>query len=162
MTLEQDIRIFEGLRNKIGVSNPDFAKLAIAALYDYAAGAGIPMAPMSPYMRLWGGDIFMFPNYLMLPMYGNCLCYRIRPYDDDPERCLFDVWSLTTYPGRAGAGARGAAGCVRQGDTEHWGLIPRQDFSNSVGYTESRLSGKYEMSISNMHEELDRVIARYS
>ena len=62
MTLEQDVRIFEGLRNKLGVDNPDFAKLAIAALYEYAEGAGIPMAPMSPYMRLWGGGIFMFPT----------------------------------------------------------------------------------------------------
>ena len=70
----------------------------IGALYDYAAGAGIPMAPLSEEMLLWGGDVFMFPNYLMLPMYGNCLCYRSRPYNDDPEWCQFDVWSLTTYP----------------------------------------------------------------
>jgi len=171
MTLEQDIRIFEGLRNKAGVDNPDFPKLAIAALYEYAAGAGIPMAPMSAYTRLWGGDIFMFPNFLMLPMYGNCLSYRIRPYNDDPERCLFDVWSLTTYPAGQEPGRAELLGVFDKDDTEHWGLIPRQDFSNierqqrglhSWGFTESRLSSKFEMSISNMHEELDRVIARHS
>ncbi|MGW1029471.1 aromatic ring-hydroxylating oxygenase subunit alpha [Streptomyces sp. NPDC002577] len=168
MTLEQDVKIFEGLRNKIGVGSPDFAKAAIAALYEYAEGAGIPMAPMSEYTRLWGGDIFMFPNYLMLPMYGNCLSYRIRPYGDDPERCLFDVWSLTTYPVGQEPERAELLGVFDKEDTEHWGLIPRQDFSNierqqrglhSLGFEESRLSSHYEMSISNMHEELDRVIA---
>jgi phenylpropionate dioxygenase-like ring-hydroxylating dioxygenase large terminal subunit len=171
MTLEQDVKIFEGLRNKVGVDNPDFPKLAIAALLEYAVGAGIPMAPMSEYTRLWGGDIFMFPNFLMLPMYGNCLSYRIRPYGDDPERCLFDVWSLTTYPVGQEPGRAELLGVFDKQDTENWGLIPRQDFSNierqqrglhSVGFDELRLSSGYEMSISNMHEELDRVIAAYS
>ena len=98
MVLDNDVRVFEGLRNKVGVDRPDFGTAAVAALYDYAAGAGIPMAPLSEKMLLWGGDICIFPNYLMLPMYGNCLCYRSRPYNDDPEWCQFDVWSLTTYP----------------------------------------------------------------
>ena len=106
----------------------------------------------------------------MLPMYGNCLCYRIRPYNDDPERCLFDVWSLTTFPVGQEPERAELLGVFDSGDAEHWGLIPRQDFSNierqqrglrSIGFTESRLSSKYEMSISNMYEELDRVIARY-
>jgi nitrite reductase/ring-hydroxylating ferredoxin subunit len=168
MTLERDVQIFEGLRNKIPQDDPSFVQAAIAALYDYAEGAGIPMAPMGPAMQLWGGDIFMFPNYLMLPMYGNALCYRIRPYNDDPEWCVFDVWSLTTYPEGQEPERAELEGVYDKDDTENWGLIPRQDFSNierqqrglhSVGFNELRLSSQYELSISNMHEELDRTIA---
>lgn len=168
MTLENDLRIFEGLRNKIPSDDPKFTQAAIMALYEYAEGAGIPMAPMGPAMQLWGGDIFLFPNYLMLPMYGNCLAYRSRPYQDDPEWCIFDVWSLTTYPRGQEPERAELKGIFDKDDTENWGLIPRQDFSNierqqrglhSPGFTESRLSSRYELSISNMHEELDRTVA---
>jgi nitrite reductase/ring-hydroxylating ferredoxin subunit len=168
MTLDRDIQIFEGLRNKIGVDAPDFAQQAIASLYEYAAGAGIPMAPLSEKSRLWGGDIFMFPNYLMLPMYGNCLAYRIRPYNDEPERTLFDVWSLTTYPEGQEPERAELKGVFDKDDVENWGLIPRQDFGNierqqrglhSASYQASRLSAVYEKSIANMHHELDRYIA---
>ena len=48
-------------------------------------GAGIPMPPRNEGMRLWGGEVFVFPNFFVLPMYGNALSYRIRPYNDDPE-----------------------------------------------------------------------------
>jgi phenylpropionate dioxygenase-like ring-hydroxylating dioxygenase large terminal subunit len=168
MTLDRDVQIFEGIRNKVGVDNSNFAQEAIKALYDYAEGARIPMAPMSDSMRLWGGDIFLFPNYLMLPMYGNCLSYRIRPHRDDPEWCLFDVWSLTTYPEGQEPERAELLGIFDKEDAEHWGLIPRQDFSNierqqhglnSASYVHHRLSTKFERGIANMHEELDRVIA---
>jgi nitrite reductase/ring-hydroxylating ferredoxin subunit len=168
MTLDSDIRVFEGLRNKVGPDGSDFGRAAIAGLYDHAAGAGIPMAPFSEKMILWGGDIFMFPNYLMLPMYGNCLCYRSRPYNDDPEWCQFEVWSLTTYPAGHEPERAELLGVFDKEDTEHWGLIPRQDFSNieaqqrglhTLGIDHLRLSNKYEISIANMHEELDRRLA---
>ncbi len=167
MTLDSDVRVFDGVRNRVG-DHPDFSTAAIAALYDYAAGAGIPMAPLSEKMILWGGEIYMFPNYLMLPMYGNCLCYRSRPYNDDPEWCQFDVWSLTTYPVGQEPERAELLGVFDKEDTEHWGLIPRQDFSNieaqqrglhSMGFDHLRLSNKYEISIANMHEELDRRLA---
>jgi phenylpropionate dioxygenase-like ring-hydroxylating dioxygenase large terminal subunit len=170
MTLDNDVRLFEGLRNKLGSDNPDFANAAITALYEYAEGADIPMAPLSEKMILWGGEIYMFPNYLMLPMYGNCLCYRMRPYRDDPEWTQFDVWSLTSYPRGREPGRAQLLGVFDKEDTEHWGLIPRQDFSNierqqrglhSVGFEHLRLSRDYEKSITNMHEELDRRIASH-
>jgi hypothetical protein len=167
MTVDNDVRVFEGLRNKVE-DGPDFANAAIGGLYDYAAGAGIPMAPLSEKMVLWGGDIYMFPNYLMLPMYGNCLCYRSRPYNDDPEWCQFDVWSLTTYPAGQEPDRAELLGVFDKDDTDHWGLIPRQDFSNveaqqrglhTMGFDHLRLSNTYEISIANMHEELDRQLA---
>lgn len=168
MVLDNDVRVFEGLRNAIGNDRSDFGTAAIGALYDYAAGAGIPMAPLSEKMILWGGDICVFPNYLMLPMYGNCLCYRSRPYNDDPEWCQFDVWSLTSFPVGHEPERAELLGVFDKEDTEQWGLIPRQDFSNieaqqrglhAMGFEHLRLSNKYEISIANMHEELDRRLA---
>ena len=40
------------------------------------------MPPPSEHMAQWGAPVFIFPNTFMFPMYANCLCYRMRPYDD--------------------------------------------------------------------------------
>jgi hypothetical protein len=169
MAIDRDIQIFEGLKNRDGEGAPGtFSERAIAALYEYARGAGIPMPPMSEKMQLWGGDIYMYPNYLMLPMYGNCLVYRVRPHNDDPEWCLFDVWSLMTYPKGQEPERAALKGVFDKDDVENWGLIPRQDFSNierqqrglhSRSYRANRLSAVYEKSIANSHHEIDRYIA---
>ena len=167
MAIDRDVKVFQGVRRKAESGN--FASVALKALYDYSKGAGIPMAPYSSEkMRLWGGEILMFPNYFMLPMYGNSLAYRMRPYEDDPERCLFDVWSLTTYPEGEEPERAKLLGVFDKDDEDHWGLIPRQDFSNierqqrglhSMGFEHHRLSPLFEKTILNLHQELDRVIA---
>jgi phenylpropionate dioxygenase-like ring-hydroxylating dioxygenase large terminal subunit len=171
MALERDIHVLEALRTKIGADDPTFGQQAVKALYEHAEGAGIPMAPLSEKMQLWSGEIFVFPHYFMLPQFANCLCYRSRPYQDDPEKCLFDVWSLTTYPEGEEPERAELLGVFDKDDDEHWGLIPRQDFSNierqqrglhSHGYEHLRLSGRLEKSIINLHQELDRQIAARS
>ncbi len=168
MTLERDLRIFEGLRRRVPPGE-DFPTAAVAALYEYAAGAGIPMAPLSEAMSLWGGEVFLFPNYFMLPQFGNSLAYRIRPYNDDPECCRFEVWSLTTYPEGEEPGRAQLKGRFDRDDSDNWGLIPLQDFSNierqqrglhSRSFSELRLATEWERAISNMHEELDRYLSR--
>ena len=78
MTLERDIRIFEGVRRRVQPGE-DYPTAAVTALIDYASGAGIPMATNPESVRLWGGEVFVFPNFFMLPQFGNSLSYRIRP-----------------------------------------------------------------------------------
>jgi phenylpropionate dioxygenase-like ring-hydroxylating dioxygenase large terminal subunit len=167
MTLERDLHVFEGIRNRVPAGE-DFGQAAIAALYEYAAGAGIPMPPPGEHLKLWGGEVFLFPNYFVLPMFGNALAYRARPYNDDPECCRFEIWSLTTYPEGHEPGRARRALRFDKDDTEHFGLIPRQDMSNieriqrglhSRGFRESRLATEWERAVSNMHEELDRYLA---
>ena len=97
MTLKRDLDVFMGMRNRVP-EGADFPTAAIDALFEYWQGAGIPVPPRNEGMRLWGGEVFFFPNFFVLPMYGNALCYRIRPYGDDPECCRFEIFSLTTYP----------------------------------------------------------------
>jgi hypothetical protein len=168
MVLERDIRVFEGMRNRVP-EGQDFPTAAIGALFEYAAGAGIPMAPPGEGMRLWGGEVFVFPNFFVLPMYANALCYRIRPHNDDPECCRFEVWSLTTYPEGQEPGRARLKGRFAQDDTENWGLIPRQDFSNmerqqrglhSDSFKAMRLATEWEGAITNLHREVDRYIER--
>jgi len=169
MTLERDIHVFEGLTAKYDRYSPEFAAKAIDALFEYWEGAGIPAPRRDPeVMRLWGSDIFTFPNYTMLPQFTNALCYRVRPYNDDPEWCRFEVWSLTTYPEGQEPGRAELLGRFDKDDDDNWGLIPRQDFANlermqrgvrSRSVTEIILSEKWEQTISNMHQELDRRLA---
>jgi phenylpropionate dioxygenase-like ring-hydroxylating dioxygenase large terminal subunit len=168
MILERDLRVFEGLRNRVP-EGEDFPTAAIGALFEYAAGAGIPMMPPGDGMRLWGGEVFLFPNFFVLPMFANALCYRIRPHDDDPECCRFEVWSLTTYPEGQEPGRARLKGRFAQDDVDNWGLIPRQDFRNierqqrgmhSRSLTATRLAAEWERAISNMHDELDGYLSR--
>jgi nitrite reductase/ring-hydroxylating ferredoxin subunit len=167
MTLEREFRLFEGLRNKVP-EDQNFPSAALEAYYEYAEGAGIPLPPLEN-TRIWGGEVSLFPNFLMLPQYANCLSYRIRPYNDDPEWCRFEVWSLFADGELAGPPERPVCHRYEQDDTEHLGQIPRQDFSNierqqrglhTQSFDASRLYPENEKLISNMHRELDRYLAR--
>jgi nitrite reductase/ring-hydroxylating ferredoxin subunit len=166
MTLEREFRLFEGLRNRL--PDEEFPKRAVEAYYEYASGAGIPLPPVEN-TDIWGGEVAVFPNFLMLPQYGNCLSYRIRPYNDDPEWCRFEVWSLMTYAEGDEPRQRPVKHRYEQDDAEHLGEIPRQDFSNierqqrglrTPGFESTRLYPENEQLISNMHRELDRYLAR--
>ena len=169
MTLERDIHVFESVAHGMDTRDPAYTKRAIDALFEHWDGAGIPAPDRTPeVLKMWGGDIHLFPNYLMLPMYANSLAYRIRPYNNDPDWCRFEVWSLTTYPEGYDPGQLELTGRFDKDDVENWGLIPRQDFANlermqrgiknkSLGRT--TLSEKWEVTIANMHQELDRRLA---
>ena len=88
------------------------------------------MATTPESVRLWGGEVFLFPNFFFLPQFSNSLSYRIRPYNDDPEWCRFEVWSLTMPPDGEEPGRARLQGRYPPDDADNWGLIPRQDFSN--------------------------------
>ena len=62
--------------------------------------------------------------------HGNALAYRIRPYYNDPERCRFEVWSLTTWPESYPETRATLKGRFDKDDKQNWPLIPIQDFSN--------------------------------
>ncbi|MBK9468315.1 MAG: hypothetical protein IPO20_10320, partial [Gammaproteobacteria bacterium] len=42
---------------------------------------------------MWGGEIFIFPNVMILPHAGNAtVTYRVRPAGNDPDRCTFEIF----------------------------------------------------------------------
>ncbi len=165
MFLERDLHVLEGLRQSI---RPDESvrDAVVRAFREHNRNAGIPMREgVEKTSYWWGADCFVFPNLFFLPLYGNALAYRVRPYNNDPEWCRFEVWSLTTYPETYPQTRARLQGRYDTTDAEHWGLIPRQDFSNierqqrgihALGFPGMRLSAGWEAVISNMHLELDR------
>lgn len=169
MVLERDLNILRGLRHRLGPDD-DIGAEAARALREYAEGAGIPWTPsMEDSPVFWAGEVFLFPNMFFLPQFGNCLSYRVRPHNDDPEWCRFEVWSLTTYPESEPRPRAQLMGRFDKTDAEHWGLIPMQDFSNierqqaglhTTGFDSLRLATEWEAAISTMHVELDRRLAR--
>jgi hypothetical protein len=169
MVLERDLNVMRTLRHTLE-PGADVVAAAARALQQYARDSGIPWKEgMEESPLFWAGETFLFPNMFFLPQYGNCLSYRIRPYNDDPEWCRFEVWSLTTYPEVERRPRASLLGRFDKEDEENWGLIPRQDFSNierqqaglhTTGFDELRLATEWEAAISNMHYELDRRLAQ--
>jgi phenylpropionate dioxygenase-like ring-hydroxylating dioxygenase large terminal subunit len=170
MTLARDMHVIESLRTR-PYAQGQFGAALVQAIYEYAAGAGIPLPmPDDPAALIrWGGVFFVFPNFFILPQYGNALMYRSRPDRDDPEACYFELWSVTIPPAHEPAAKPSFSGVFAPDDASAWPQIPLQDFSNierqqrglhTVGFERMRLSEAYEQGISNMHRELDRYLSR--
>ena len=169
MTLARDVHVIEGLRNRPVPEGSTFGAEVVAAVYEYARGAGIPLPPPDPAaLARWGGVFFVFPNYFVLPQYGNALVYRVRPHGTDPESCLFELWSLSIPAEWDEVAPPERQGPFAPDDADHWPAIPLQDFSNierqqrglhSRGFEGPRLSHRYEAGITNMHHELDRYLS---
>jgi hypothetical protein len=169
MTLDRDLYVLEKLRHQLQPGD-NIADRAGQALREYAEGAGIPWTKgMEDTPLFFGSEVFVFPNHFYLPQYGNALSYRIRPWNDDPEWCRFEVWSLTRYPETEPRPRSESLGRFDKDDRDNWGLIPLQDFGNierqqrglhSQSFQELRLATEWEASISNMHFELDKYLAR--
>lgn len=61
-----------------------------------ASGAGWPDIDLNK-LAVAGSDWHVFPNQIFLMSAGGALCYRSRPDGDDPDSCIYDVWSLVRY-----------------------------------------------------------------
>jgi hypothetical protein len=118
-------------------------------------------------MGMWGGEVFIFPNLMILPQAGNAMIYRVRPHATDPDRCTFEILSTRTLP----AGVKPSRATVQEvtdlTDPEQVRLIPRQDIGNipriqkglhSRGIRQVWLAANQEKIILNMHQELDRYL----
>jgi phenylpropionate dioxygenase-like ring-hydroxylating dioxygenase large terminal subunit len=168
MTLAKDVHVLESLRNA-PFEPGHFAEKMIEAIYTWNVNAGVPFPPPSEAYRRWGAVHYIFPNYFILPQFGNALIYRSRPDSEDPEHCFFELWSVTLYPEGQEPGKPTLAGVFEKDDAIEWPLIPRQDFSNierqqrglhTPGFRAMRLADTYENGIANMHAHLDAYLAR--
>jgi Ring hydroxylating alpha subunit (catalytic domain) len=140
----------------------------VRALYAKAAAEQRPMPKASPEtLAMWGGEIYIFPNFMILPQAGNAQMYRSRPDPTDPNKCTFEIFSTRTYP----AGVKPPRAMIERvtelGDPNQLRLIPRQDLGNipriqkglhSQGIRHTWLAGYQEKIILNMHQELDRYL----
>ena len=168
----KDIRVAEGLRD---LDLPSDGMQAILEwnqklndeIVRWSRNAGIPIPDLNALVA--AGHVssvnFGFPNYFLLPVYGNAVAYRIRPLA--PEETLFEVWSLTLHPEGESPPVPGPPVALAWDDPS-WPEVLRQDFTNlprqqaglrSPGFEFMRLSESVEGLIGNFHCAVDGYLA---
>ncbi|GIX29662.1 MAG: (2Fe-2S)-binding protein [Porticoccaceae bacterium] len=168
MVLSRDLEVARSLRGRQVPPGSSWAAEFVKALYERAGAEGRPMPEPTPeIVQQWGGEVFVFPNLLILPNIGNAMIYRARPYGLDPDRCIFEIFSTTGY-GAGEAVPRAQVEVVTDPtDPAQLPLIPRQDFSNvprvqkglhALACNRVWLAAEQERLILNMHRELDRYL----
>jgi len=136
-------------------------------LHEDAVSAGVEFPPITPEeMNAAGIDWHLFPNQIMLQSPTGLLGYRSRPNGDDPDSCIWDVYSLQRYP--AGAAPEVAHEWSHDlADEGFWGRILTQDFENmadvqrgmkSRGFRGARPNPVQERAVSNFHRALHEFI----
>lgn len=168
MYLADDVETAKSLRGKPVPPDSSHGEEFVKALYAKAAEQNRPMpAPTPDVITQWGGEIFVFPNLLILPGPGRVMMYRIRPNGLNPDSCFFEIFSTTGYPAEQTPPRAQVIHVTDPSDPNQLLLIPRQDFSNipriqiglhSFGCKNVWLANHHEKIILNMHRELDRYL----
>lgn len=168
MVLQRDVEIAKTLRDKEVPEGSTYGAEFIKAIYADAAADGRPMpAPTPENAAMWGGEVFIYPNMLILPNLGNIMMYRIRPNGDDPNKCIFEIFSTTTYNDQTEVPRAEPMIVTDATDPEQLLLIPRQDFGNvgriqkglnTNGIRQIWLAKHHEVMILNMHQWLDKYL----
>jgi phenylpropionate dioxygenase-like ring-hydroxylating dioxygenase large terminal subunit len=166
--LMQDVEIVRSLKGKPIPEGSSLGAEYVKALYADAAAKHRPMPKPTPeVLGMWGGEIFVFPNLMLLPQGGNCMIYRVRPDGFDPDRCVFEIMSTKTYPAAIEPPRAVVQTVTDVDDPEQVLLIPRQDLGNiprmqkglhSAAMRQTWLANEQEKIILNMHQELDRYL----
>lgn len=133
-------------------------------------GAGWPAISFEDQYKA-GTDWHVFPNMIFLPYPDGALFYRARPDGNDPDRCIYDIWSLARFaPGKEPPLEREFYWGPDDWQTDmeqRFGKILAQDFENmsqvqrgmkSAGFKGSRTSPRQEVALSNFHRVLHEML----
>jgi phenylpropionate dioxygenase-like ring-hydroxylating dioxygenase large terminal subunit len=166
--LQGDIDVLLTLQGKELQAGSNLGAEYVKALYATAAAEQRPMPePTAQNLGMWGGEIFIFPNFMILPQSGNAMMYRARPHGTDPDRCIFEIFSTKTYPAAVTPPRAVVQQVTNIHDPEQVRLIPRQDLGNiprmqkglhSMAMRQTWLAANQEKIILNMHQEMDRYL----
>ena len=120
----------------------------------------IPPEVMSEAGLAWS----MFPNQTILQGITFALCYRVRPYGNDPDKCIFESYALERFP----EGEEPETEWVNAEPTaEKWGSVLAQDFANmefvqkgmkSRGFRGTLPNPHQEQKITNFHRHLSNIM----
>jgi len=123
--------------------------------------------PTPETLGMWGGEVAIFPNVMILPQAGNAMIYRVRPHATDPDRCTFEIYSTRTLPAAAERERAEVIPVTDLADPDQVYQIPRQDLGNlkriqkglhSRAIRQVWLASHHEKLILAMHRELDRYL----
>ncbi|NLR72786.1 aromatic ring-hydroxylating dioxygenase subunit alpha [Novosphingobium sp. ERN07] len=134
-------------------------------IYEHALSLGLKWPDITAeQMQAAGIDWHLFPNQIMLMGPTGSLNYRARPVGSNPDKCIFDVYSLQRYPEGEAPPKVELEWSQDHADTDFWGLILTQDFANvaevqkgmkSKGFKGARPNPRQEIAISNFHRALE-------
>ncbi len=119
----------------------------------------IPPETMSEAGLAWS----LFPNQTILQGVTFALCYRTRPYGDDPNKCIFESYALERFP----EGEEPKTEWVHaEATAEKWGAVLAQDFSNMEWVQKGMKSRGFRGTLPNPHQErkvtnFHRVLSQY-
>ena len=166
LILEEDVEVARTMRNR---PIPEGSNVDIEfqkVLREHYALQGRPIAKAEDIART--NIIHLFPNYTFLVQFGNGIIYRTRPAPgNDPNVCIFDVWSVRTYPVGQQPPKPVTRNIRNPADPKETVVILAQDFANiprqqigmrTKGIDETVLHPVQEALIANMHRALDRMI----
>lgn len=132
-----------------------------------ADGAGWPELTVDE-IRAARQDWHIFPNSVfLLSGVDGLLYYRARPDGNNPDKCLYDVWSLMRYA--PGAEPKLEREYYTKWEDCDWKRILSQDFANlarvqrgmkSRGFVGGRPNPQQEQAISNFHRMIWRVVGK--
>lgn len=115
----------------------------------YSQRSGVDLSDRSDSDMLDAIQLFLFPNFVPWLGTGQPYVYRFRPYGDDPDMCVMDVYVL--QPNEPGAPLAPAPPTHHLGVDEPWsstpgvatiGAVLDQDMPNVVGVQRGIKSGR--------------------
>jgi phenylpropionate dioxygenase-like ring-hydroxylating dioxygenase large terminal subunit len=134
-----------------GTSPQDVIKHWLASARADDAKRGVIWPDISPENMAEAGLAWhIFPNMSVLQGITFALCYRARPYGDDPNQCIFESYALERYP----EGQEPKTEWVYAEPTaEKWGSVLAQDFSNMSEVQKGMKSRGFRGTLPNPHQE---------
>jgi choline monooxygenase len=112
-------------------------------------------------------DYHIFPGFKFNSHAGACLGFRSRPHPTDPNKCVFDVYTLVWLDENAGDLPESVPAAEVDISKQSMGQVLDQDFGNLArvqrGLHDSTLEhvtfGGAEVRITNFHSVINRMIA---
>jgi phenylpropionate dioxygenase-like ring-hydroxylating dioxygenase large terminal subunit len=106
----------------------------------------VPPEIMAESGLAWG----LFPNQNILHGVTFALGYRVRPFGDDPGKCIFESYALERFaPGEAPQ----TEWVHAEPTGENWGAVLAQDFSNMEFVQKGMKSSGFRGVMPNPHQE---------
>ncbi len=144
-------------------SDKVIAHMMASAKADDAA-RGVIWPEISPqHMAEAGLAWSLFPNQTILQGVTFALCYRTRPYGDDPNKCIFEAYALERFPESEEPETEWVKA---EPNAEEWGKVLAQDFANMEWVQKGMKSRGFRGTLPNPHQErkitnFHRVLAQY-
>jgi len=134
-----------------GTPPGDVIKHWLASARADDAARGVTWPTISPEQMADAGLAWsVFPNMSILQGITFALCYRARPYGDDPNKCIFESYAIERYP--AGQEPK-TEWQYAEPTAEKWGTVLAQDFSNMAAVQKGMKSRGFRGTLPNPHQE---------